>query len=205
MCGYRLKDCDVTWLYGPLQTGSNRVWQTQPELSSSSLPKVDSSISLSRPPILKKRNVSKLMSRNITTRYPVRKHIHFDKRVQQCISVDAKSDNAHAIGKNQREDSSDSDDGVIMRRVRPQRRGLLTRRIPEVAPQASSKAIAALPSMALKCRTNEPEPGMATKHSIGACGCLTSSISSSQSPHRCLKQCSNCSLSEKQDGIGRRR
>lgn len=57
----RLKDCDVTWLYGPLQTGSDNVLclpSTSPG-SSSRLSKSNSF--LHKKPILKKRSMSEIM------------------------------------------------------------------------------------------------------------------------------------------------
>src|SRR5690625_2714175 len=63
----RLKDCDVTWLYGPLQSGSNRLNPTQTEPSSSTLSKSESLVNLNKKPILKKRSMSELMlQRSIT-------------------------------------------------------------------------------------------------------------------------------------------
>jgi hypothetical protein len=58
---YRLKDCDVTWLYGPLQTGSDAS-----NLQDSASPCESSRISksnsfLQKKPILKKRSMSELM------------------------------------------------------------------------------------------------------------------------------------------------
>ena len=58
----RLKDCDVTWLYGPLQTGSDRslmLPSSSPCDSSSRLSKSNSF--LQKKPILKKRSMSEIM------------------------------------------------------------------------------------------------------------------------------------------------
>ncbi|KAG6012749.1 hypothetical protein E4U54_007316 [Claviceps lovelessii] len=57
-----LKDCDVTWLYGPLQCGSksfNNPTGTEP--SSVTLSKSDSLVNLNKKPILKKRSMSEVM------------------------------------------------------------------------------------------------------------------------------------------------
>jgi hypothetical protein len=59
----RLKDCDVTWLYGPLQTGSDKAFRLP---SPSSSPLGSSRISksnsfLHKKPILKKRSMSEIM------------------------------------------------------------------------------------------------------------------------------------------------
>ncbi|KAF2754275.1 hypothetical protein EJ05DRAFT_489501 [Pseudovirgaria hyperparasitica] len=54
-----LKDCDVTWLYGPLQTAPNRSYPSQSSEPASRLSKNNSFIA--KKPILKKRSVSELM------------------------------------------------------------------------------------------------------------------------------------------------
>jgi hypothetical protein len=57
----RLKDCDVTWLYGPLQTGSGKsLHQTSTSPSSSSRISKSNSF-LNKKPILKKRSMSEIM------------------------------------------------------------------------------------------------------------------------------------------------
>ncbi|KAH7326508.1 HEX2 protein-like protein [Stachybotrys elegans] len=58
-----LKDCDVTWLYGPLQQGPKVLHGTHTEPSSSSLSKADSLVNLNKKPILKKRSMSEVMLR----------------------------------------------------------------------------------------------------------------------------------------------
>ena len=56
----RLKDCDVTWLYGPLQTGSGK--SLIPSISPSSSSRMSKSNSfLNKKPILKKRSMSEIM------------------------------------------------------------------------------------------------------------------------------------------------
>ena len=59
----RLKDCDVTWLYGPLQQGpgSNPLTSSNTDAPSSSLSKSDSLVNLTKKPILKKRSMSEVM------------------------------------------------------------------------------------------------------------------------------------------------
>ncbi|KAG4266889.1 hypothetical protein FPRO04_13004 [Fusarium proliferatum] len=54
----RLKDHDITWLYGPLHSVPNPFDSTQTELSEVRLPKTDSHVNLDRKPILKKRSMS---------------------------------------------------------------------------------------------------------------------------------------------------
>jgi hypothetical protein len=54
-----LKDCDVTWLYGPLQTGSTALYSTDAGRGSSTLSRCDSFAR--KKPILKKRSMSEVM------------------------------------------------------------------------------------------------------------------------------------------------
>lgn len=56
----RLKDCDVTWLYGPLQTGHQSIAPEQ-VADSVELTKSNSFLASSKKPILKKRSMSELM------------------------------------------------------------------------------------------------------------------------------------------------
>ena len=55
----RLKDCDVTWLYGPLQTHSNRFFLPRGTPGAGTLSKTNSF--LAKKPILKKRSMSEIM------------------------------------------------------------------------------------------------------------------------------------------------
>ncbi|EON96794.1 putative hex2 protein [Phaeoacremonium minimum UCRPA7] len=56
-----LKDCDVTWLYGPLQTGNNNLMPPQTNAGSSGLSKSNSFLGAHKKPILKKRTMSEVM------------------------------------------------------------------------------------------------------------------------------------------------
>ncbi|KAK2592319.1 protein phosphatase regulator [Conoideocrella luteorostrata] len=56
-----LKDCDVTWLYGPLQCGATNMNPTGTEPSSVALSKTDSLVNMNKKPILKKRSMSEVM------------------------------------------------------------------------------------------------------------------------------------------------
>lgn len=63
-----LKDCDVTWLYGPLQSGCKPLRSTQTEPSSEALSKSNSLVNLNKKPILKKRSMSEVMlQRSLST------------------------------------------------------------------------------------------------------------------------------------------
>lgn len=57
----RLKDCDVTWLYGPLQTGSDKTLRLPSSSPSSSSRLSKSNSFLNKKPILKKRSMSEIM------------------------------------------------------------------------------------------------------------------------------------------------
>ncbi|KAL2269955.1 hypothetical protein VTJ83DRAFT_2139 [Remersonia thermophila] len=60
-----LKDCDVTWLYGPLQTGVSSVDQTS---TTSTSARISKSNSFTKKPILKKRSMSEIMlQRSLST------------------------------------------------------------------------------------------------------------------------------------------
>lgn len=56
-----LKDCDVTWLYGPLQTGSEKPFMSTTSPQNSRISKSNSFIHSHKKPILKKRSMSELM------------------------------------------------------------------------------------------------------------------------------------------------
>ncbi|CAM1509439.1 Fc.00g031780.m01.CDS01 [Cosmosporella sp. VM-42] len=56
-----LKDCDVTWLYGPLQPDGDSIYCTQTESSNFSFAKPSSLANINKKPILKKRSVSDIM------------------------------------------------------------------------------------------------------------------------------------------------
>jgi hypothetical protein len=57
----RLKECDVTWLYGPLQPGPNNIGPQKLDSTSGSLSRTSSLVNLNKKPILKKRSMSEVM------------------------------------------------------------------------------------------------------------------------------------------------
>lgn len=57
----RLKECDVTWLYGPLQPGPNHLSPSKTDNGSTPLSKTSSFVNLKKKPILKKRSMSEVM------------------------------------------------------------------------------------------------------------------------------------------------
>ncbi|EWY79679.1 hypothetical protein FOYG_17165 [Fusarium oxysporum NRRL 32931] len=63
-----LKDCDITWLYGPLHSVPNALDSTQAELCKISLPRADSHMNLDKKPILKKRGMfEEILQRSLST------------------------------------------------------------------------------------------------------------------------------------------
>ncbi|KAJ4079628.1 protein phosphatase regulator [Fusarium oxysporum] len=56
-----LKDCDITWLFGPLHSVPEALNSTQAELSNMPPSKPDSDVNLDKKPILKKRSMSEEM------------------------------------------------------------------------------------------------------------------------------------------------
>lgn len=63
-----LKDCDITWLYGPLHSIPDALNSTQTELFKVPLSKPDSDVNLDRKPILKKRSMSEeMLQRSLST------------------------------------------------------------------------------------------------------------------------------------------
>ncbi|SCO88938.1 related to negative regulator of glucose-repressible genes [Fusarium oxysporum] len=63
-----LKDCDITWLYGPLHSVPNVLNSAQRELSKVSLPITDSHVNLDKKSILKKRSMpEEMLQRSLST------------------------------------------------------------------------------------------------------------------------------------------
>jgi hypothetical protein len=154
----RLKDCDVTWLYGPLRTRSDRSLRIR-SCSPASSTLIPKSNFLLKKPILKKRNTSEIMLQRSVLASPgtgEEKHIHFNEQVEQCISLEMKGGkdeepDSYAI---QDYDSSDSNDGAIMMKRTNSKWGLplISSRQgkPRANSSADSKTIAVLPSTTLK-------------------------------------------------------
>jgi hypothetical protein len=74
----RLKDCDVTWLYGPLQTGSDKSLKLRSCSPASSTGISKSNPFLNKKPILKKRNMSEIM---------LQRSLFGSSRVKQAIAT----------------------------------------------------------------------------------------------------------------------
>ncbi|UKZ46534.1 hypothetical protein TrVGV298_000739 [Trichoderma virens] len=240
-----LKDYDVTWLYGPLQSGKRNMSANKTGPSSVSLSKSSSLVNLNKKTILKKRSMSEILlqrslstssllkqaaaavhaqeyrrsalrpslgrantdyvslsfssrrmshenssawatsteSSSITSPCTERRHIHFNEQVEQCIAVDVKGDDDDDVDMDMDMygDESDSDDGVMMKRVRSKRRPLTKHRAQKKASIAEGKIIAMLPSTTLKYQEDSPDSqDSAMKHSTGARSPLLSPSSSQE-------------------------
>lgn len=257
MCYCRLKDCDVTWLYGPLQCCSKHLNPSHTEPSSVSLSKMDSFVNLKKKPILKKRSWSEIMlqvsassvkqataavqaqetrgvlkhktdlsntdfyatfslstrrssfgtnsslplsteSSNMSSPFPKRKHIHFNEQVEQCIAIDVEEDNEFEA--DQMDADSDADNGIMMKRIRPKKRGPAPKRRSRKSTTAEGKIIAKLSSTTLKYREDTPEHReTAMKHSTGVCRSPLISPSSCQETLRPTKKSSRFFLGDEDD------
>jgi hypothetical protein len=179
----RLKDCDVTWLYGPLQTHSKNAISgaVSPPPSRLSAP------FLHKKPILKKSfffigttppesvvntpagEPQPTLSRDgFATPSGLqspgeRRHIHFNDEVVQCIAVESKDDDDEEEEEEQPpavisdEEDEDEDEGLFMKQV-PSKARTSNMSTPRGSFSAESKTIAPLPSTTLKYRSDTPEP-----------------------------------------------
>ncbi|RSL39052.1 hypothetical protein CEP54_016374, partial [Fusarium duplospermum] len=170
-----LKVCDVTWLYGPLQSGRKALHCTQIEPSSASLSKNDSYMDFSKTSILKKRALSEVMLQRqmptasllkqaaaspnageIRASYGTmvtnakRKSIRFNEHVEQCIIVEVEGDDNES-------DDNGSNYGVMMKRIKTKRSPLPRQKALKWKP-ARRKTIAMLPPTTLKHWERIPEP-----------------------------------------------
>jgi hypothetical protein len=200
----RLKDGDVTWLYGPLQTGSVMLLRMPPSSPASSISTSNSF--LNKKPILRKRRMSEIIPRRSLsalsllkqTAVPVRtlsselaspnieekKRVHFNERVGQCIALEMKGDDdeeadSYAVHDS---DDGDSDDGaVIMKRAKSKWKLPLMsskRATPQASFGSDSKTIAMLPSTTLKYGEYNPESlETAIEHGSGFWNCSVLSLS----------------------------
>ncbi|CRG89896.1 hypothetical protein PISL3812_06935 [Talaromyces islandicus] len=220
-----LKDCDVTWLYGPLQTDKTPLPDSNKSPPPSRLSSTNSFVD--RKSILKKKTASEaILQRSLSqhtllkhagailqaqkaesrggrpsfvratsdvglplnrrTSYSLdssrctptnstssglvspteRRHIHFNNEVEQCIAVEAKDDEEHALDpsvfflgeEDDEADDTESDDGIFMMRQFSPKASPSSRSTPRNSFSSESKTIAPLPSTTLKYRSDTPEP-----------------------------------------------
>ncbi|KAH8689205.1 hypothetical protein BGW36DRAFT_402204 [Talaromyces proteolyticus] len=220
-----LKDCDVTWLYGPLQTES----KLHPASNKSPPPSRLSSTNsfVDRKSILKKKTASEAILQRSLSQHTLlkhagailqaqkaesnnrgrpafaratsdvgvslsrrlsysldsshvtptnstssglispseKRHIHFNNEVEQCIAVEAKDDEEHAVdpsrfflGEEDDDEDTESDDGVVMMKQVSPRLLSSSQGTPRNSFSSESKTIAPLPSTTLKYRSDTPEP-----------------------------------------------
>lgn len=134
-------------------------------------------------------------SSGITSPNSERKHIHFNEQVEQCIAVEAKGDDEEDVDTDRFGEDSDSDDGVMMKRMKTKKRPILRRKTIKAKP-TEGKTIAMLPSTTLKYREDTPEPReTAMKHSRSP----IMSPSSSQETLRPSKQSGKFFMGEDDD------
>ncbi|RFU78785.1 hypothetical protein TARUN_3430 [Trichoderma arundinaceum] len=258
-----LKDYDVTWLYGPLQSGKRNMSANKTGPSSVSLSKSSSLVNLNKKPILKKRSMSEIMlqrslssasllkeaaaavhaqeyrsalrpsidrsntdyitlsfssrrmshenssawatstdSSSVASPCPERRHIHFNEQVEQCIAVDVKGEDDDDVEVDPYGDESESDDGVMMKRVRSKRRPLARKRAQKKASFAEGKIIAMLPSTTLKYQEDSPDSqDSAMKHSTGVSRSPMLSPSSSQETLRPSKPSAGFFFDDDEDDL----
>ena len=257
----RLKDCDVTWLYGPLQSSPSRLHSTRTEPPSASLSKTDSFSNLTKKPILKKRSMSEVMLRRslssasllkqataavqaqetkgisrpslarshtdyvtfpfstrrlsqdpmtslepstntsgLTSPWCERKHIHFNEQVEQCIAVDVKGDDEEDLDNDRFREDSDSDGGVMMKRMQSKKKAPRRKKRVKKTMQADGKTIAMLPSTKLKYRDDASDmQETAMKHSTVTLRSPLISPSSSQETLRPAKPSSRFYIHDDED------
>ncbi|EWZ28119.1 hypothetical protein FOZG_18186 [Fusarium oxysporum Fo47] len=121
-------------------------------------------------------------SSGIISRSSERKHIHFNEQVEQCIAVEANVDDHQNLVYDQYGFDSDSDDAVMMKRVKTKKRPISPRKTLKSKSATERKIIAMLPSATLKDREDAPETReTAMKHSrnpLISCCLYCASISS---------------------------
>ncbi|KAL9100688.1 MAG: hypothetical protein Q9163_003964 [Psora crenata] len=218
-----MKDHDVTWLYGPLQTGTSNPLVAQSTPPASQLSRSNSFGS--KKPILKKRSLSEIMlqrslssstlmkqatdalraqqpgkilcdrprmgsraASDVTafsgpqspltraTTHPgssdlsvsssglqtpsIRRHIHFNNEVEQCIAINKEGDDLPCdFSAIKDDDESSEDDLLMMKPVKNATKAKISKPItPRNSFSTESKTIAMLPSTTLNYRGDTPDP-----------------------------------------------
>ena len=218
-----MKDHDVTWLYGPLQTGDSILLKSDPIPSANQLSRGDSFAS--KKPILKRRSLSEVMLQRslssstlmkqatdalraqqpnkILRDQPVlesrklsdfaassgsgspltrtttdlgssnpstsssgiqtpstKRHIHFNDKVEQCISINKDDEDRPSCSSAVYDDDESSDEDMLM--MQPVRNATKVKISRPSTPRNSfsneNKTIAMLPSTTLNYRGDTPEP-----------------------------------------------
>ncbi|KAH6982434.1 hypothetical protein EDB80DRAFT_768358 [Ilyonectria destructans] len=181
------KDCDVTWLYGPLQQDPSKICCADTELSSTPSSKSNSQVSINKKSILK-RTVPEIetngqgltgptLNRAAVTGY-VMSSRQMSRSASNMLSFSASGSSSPGIERkhicfNDKVDvlsHSDSDDGRRMKRLRPRKQAPLVRRKSMNDKNSfisDGKILAMLPSTTLNHRGDILEPmEEAMKHSI---------------------------------------
>ncbi|KAK5037489.1 protein phosphatase regulator [Exophiala sideris] len=167
-----LKDCDVTWLYGPLQTPK----AIPPSFDKSSPPPSrlsHSSSFVSKKPILKKKSASAAILERDRSSFTLPdaptpsecKHVLFDEEVRQVQAIDSEDDDKADDDDVGIDTDEDDDFGLMM--APSQRANVSNRATPRGSFSNESKTIVPLPSTTLKYRHDTPEPPEVPKGSFG--------------------------------------
>ncbi|KAK1248162.1 hypothetical protein MKX08_006382 [Trichoderma sp. CBMAI-0020] len=217
-----LKDCDTTWLYGPLPCSSKTANPSGTEGSGVALFKTDSNGN--KKPILKKNNVPEFIPQEVlvyapslkqstapvpaqttcetlehgednvaspssvqrddqdtislaassgssnttsTSPSPEQKHIHFNELVEQYIAIDIMGHCEYEEDYDIYDyDSSSSDEGIMMKPIRPKKRVPWYKKESRKPADIDGKIIAKLPPSYLKYRAHTPEIAIDTANRV---------------------------------------
>ncbi|KAM0474586.1 hypothetical protein ACHAPX_007530 [Trichoderma viride] len=98
---------------------------------------------------------------------PERKHIHFNELVEQYIAIDIMDDHEHEEDYDIYDyDSGSSDDGIMMKLIRPKKRVPWFKKESRKPSNVDGKIIAKLPPSYLKYRANTPEIAIDTANRV---------------------------------------
>ncbi|KAL7923199.1 heterokaryon incompatibility domain-containing protein [Trichoderma austrokoningii] len=98
---------------------------------------------------------------------PEHKHIHFNELVEQCISIDVMGDDEFEDDYDIYDyDSSSSDDGIMMKPIRPKKRVPWYKKASRKPADLEGKIIAKLPPSYLRYRSHTPEIAIDTANRI---------------------------------------
>ncbi|KAH6675185.1 hypothetical protein B0J14DRAFT_653374 [Halenospora varia] len=182
-----LKDSDVTWLYGPLQTYSDRSSTSHTAVAGIGISKLDPL--LNKKPILKRRSALEIMlqlslytstslnplvsrqnrgneflpvtpSREEPSAANAKRQIHFRDKVEQFVVVDIEDDGDESIGGvYAAADDNSLNDGLLTMKELPKWNALnqYNRNDSQISSSAKRRAIAILPSTTLGCQEDVPE------------------------------------------------
>lgn len=145
----------MIWLYGPLQSVSDKPPRTPPSTPCGDS-RVPNNLFAQKKPILKRRSTQEMMLQKSVSSSAVtspswseEKHIHFNEQVEQCLALDGDGYDR------------DSDDGAVMMKDTYSNRKLPVSSgsdATQISCNVHSKTIAMLPPIRLKHTEGTPEP-----------------------------------------------